>query len=210
MDLDRLFKKKNVDFDCYKIDLFSASDKELVGISDKLGIALALEEMKRIREYFKSKRKGGIVDLLGLRVGRSKYNYKTNKHPEINRVYAMIIEAKASLQDFKNGYNTGAELTYIIAPRGVIPHELIPDKIGLIEVDMDNYGIKVKYGDMTLKGIEEVIKAKRRLPKLFGECQPHKSQSYLRWGLKAIESVAYRSTVNDIFNKEEIKIIKKK
>jgi len=40
LNLDRLFKKKNYPFDLYEIDVFSASDEELKGISDRMGIAL--------------------------------------------------------------------------------------------------------------------------------------------------------------------------
>ena len=54
VDLNRLFIKKSSAFNLYEIDLFSASDKELQGISDRMGIALALPEMKRIRDYFKN------------------------------------------------------------------------------------------------------------------------------------------------------------
>ena len=57
MDLDKLFKKKNYTFSLYEIDIFSASNQELQGISDKMGIALALPEMKRIRDYFKNKKR---------------------------------------------------------------------------------------------------------------------------------------------------------
>jgi len=57
VDLDQLFKKKNVPFDCYEVDLFSASDKQLQEISDKMGLALDQTEMKRIQTHFKQKKR---------------------------------------------------------------------------------------------------------------------------------------------------------
>jgi phosphoribosylformylglycinamidine synthase len=57
LDLDRLFVKKSSSFPLFEIDLESASDKELINISEKLGIALALPEMKHIKEYFKNKKR---------------------------------------------------------------------------------------------------------------------------------------------------------
>ena len=48
MDIEDLFKKKNVNFNFYEIDLFSANDNQLKSISQKMGLALDLEEMKEI------------------------------------------------------------------------------------------------------------------------------------------------------------------
>jgi len=55
VNLDKLFRKKSRSFDLYEVDLFSATDKELQGISDTMGLALNLDEMKRIKTYFKKR-----------------------------------------------------------------------------------------------------------------------------------------------------------
>ena len=55
VDLDSLFIRKNTSFDFYEVDISSATDKQLQGISDHMGLALAEAEMKRIKDYFKSK-----------------------------------------------------------------------------------------------------------------------------------------------------------
>ena len=47
------------------------------------------------------------------------------------------VEAKASKADFKNGFNTFCDYTYIIAPKGVLDKKDIPKYIGLLEVDFD-------------------------------------------------------------------------
>ena len=57
MNIDRLFNRKTDKFECYEIDIFSASDAELVDISNKMGLALALPEMKNIQSYFKNKKR---------------------------------------------------------------------------------------------------------------------------------------------------------
>ncbi|MEM3139756.1 MAG: phosphoribosylformylglycinamidine synthase subunit PurL, partial [Archaeoglobaceae archaeon] len=50
-----MFKKVDVPFELYEVELIKAKDEELVEISEKMGLGLNLEEMKLIREYFKRK-----------------------------------------------------------------------------------------------------------------------------------------------------------
>ena len=76
------------------------------------------------------------VDVIGL---LNKGCFNTYKEPTFK---SLGMESKVSLSDFKNGFCTLCEKTYIISPIGVIPHELIPKNIGLIEVDLDNYTIE--------------------------------------------------------------------
>jgi len=54
-DYKRLFKKLDLKVPVYEIDLGNASDTELAQLSQKSGIGLSLEEMKRIKEHFKNK-----------------------------------------------------------------------------------------------------------------------------------------------------------
>jgi len=94
VDIDRLFKKKNYNFECYEVDLFSASDKELIEISEKMGIALALPEMKRIRDYFKDKKRNpNDIELEALGQAWSEHCcYKSSKVPL--KQYVFGIEEK--------------------------------------------------------------------------------------------------------------------
>jgi phosphoribosylformylglycinamidine synthase len=50
-----LFRKKSVDL--MEIYLLNASNKELLQLSKELGIGLSLEEMKRVRQYFRKKQR---------------------------------------------------------------------------------------------------------------------------------------------------------
>lgn len=94
MDLDRLFKKKTDKFEFYEVDLFSASDKELVAISDRMGIALNLSEMKKIKEYFNKKnRNPNDIELEALGQAWSEHCcYKSSKVPL--KKYVFGIEEK--------------------------------------------------------------------------------------------------------------------
>ncbi len=129
MDLDRLFNKKKVDFECYEIDLFSASDEELVGISDKLGIALALEEMKRIREYFKSKKRNpNDIELEAFGQAWSEHCcYKSSKVPLQKYVFGIeenriVTREDAGVVEFDNNHYYCAALESHNHPSAVEPY----------------------------------------------------------------------------------------
>lgn len=55
MSTDRLYIPRDVPFELAEIDLEHASDDQLKEISDESGTALALDEMRRIRDHFKDK-----------------------------------------------------------------------------------------------------------------------------------------------------------
>ncbi len=58
------YVKRNVPFELYEIDLQKADDKQLLKISDELGLALNLDEMKAIRRHFaRARRKPTDVEL---------------------------------------------------------------------------------------------------------------------------------------------------
>ena len=101
MDLDRLFKKKKYPFDLYEIDVFSASDQELKGISDRMGIALALPEMKRIRDYFKNKKRNPTdVELEALGQAWSEHCcYKSSKLHLKKHVFGIEEEKIVARED---------------------------------------------------------------------------------------------------------------
>lgn len=53
-DISHLFhKRQGIDFNLYDIDIFSATDHELIELSSEMGIGLSLEEMHSIRQYYK-------------------------------------------------------------------------------------------------------------------------------------------------------------
>ncbi len=116
----------------------------------------------------------------------------------------MGIEAKTSYQDYLNGFCTQCEYTYIIAPVGVIPVDKVPPKIGLIEVDLDKYIVDstTRNKAFTFKGIETVKQCSSRKKQIYRG----NNNLYIVETINILKRVAYRSTVNDLFKNNEIKI----
>lgn len=129
MDLDRFFKKKNVDFDLYEVDLFSAYDHELEGISNMMGLALNVDEMKKIRGYFKSKgRNPTDVELQALGQAWSEHCcYKSSKVPLQQYVFGIaenrvVAREDAGVMEFDRDHYYCAALESHNHPSAVEPY----------------------------------------------------------------------------------------
>jgi len=144
---------------------------EVSGFYDKLSLS-----------YF-GKKKSGILDVAGAKMGYG----EIRENPSI-KTYGF--EAKASLADYKNGFNAGTDLTYVIAPKGMLSLDIIPTGIGLYEVDLNNYGIDYK---QVHYGIELVKQATNR----------HKRRHY-RTKLKHMIYIAQRATNMDLYKTPRI------
>lgn len=55
--IERLYIRRDTRFPLFEIDLFSATDQELIQLSSELGIALSLDEMQMVRDYFAKKKR---------------------------------------------------------------------------------------------------------------------------------------------------------
>ncbi len=101
LDIDSLFKKRNVSFDLYSVDLFLASDDNLQEISDKMGIALSKEEMKTIKEYFQHKNRIPTdIELEALGQAWSEHCcYKSSKAPLKQYIYGIEEEKIIARED---------------------------------------------------------------------------------------------------------------
>ena len=101
MDVSYLFKKRDLPFELYEVDLFSANDKELLEISDQMGLALSVDEMKMIRDYFK--RKGRLptdIELQALGQAWSEHCcYKSSKFPLKQYIYDVAKERIVARED---------------------------------------------------------------------------------------------------------------
>ncbi len=129
MDLDQLFKKKNVPFDCYDVDLFSANDKQLQEISNKMGLALDQTEMKRIKEYFKQKKRIPTdIELQALGQAWSEHCcYKSSKVPLKQHIYGIeedkiIAREDAGVIEFDKDHYYCAALESHNHPSAVEPY----------------------------------------------------------------------------------------
>ncbi|MFH1013138.1 MAG: phosphoribosylformylglycinamidine synthase subunit PurL [Thermoplasmatota archaeon] len=101
MDIDRLFKRKTHKFECFEVDVFSASDSELVDISNKMGLALALPEMKNIQSYFKDKKRIPTdIELQALGQAWSEHCcYKSSKVPLKKYVFGIAEDKIVARED---------------------------------------------------------------------------------------------------------------
>lgn len=78
--------------------------------------------------------------------------YKEDLHKYIGWAYSDVyqirgIEAKATYADFKNGFCVMPEYSYIIAPIGLIPVRELPSKVGLLELNIEEYSKNVGIED---------------------------------------------------------------
>ena len=55
MDMDQLTRKRDVPFPLHEVDIFSASDRDLMKMSASMGLNLSLSEMCEVRKYFQVK-----------------------------------------------------------------------------------------------------------------------------------------------------------
>ena len=101
MDVGYLFKKRDLPFEVYEVDLFSANDKELLEISSQMGLALSVDEMKMIRDYFKKKgRLPTDIELQALGQAWSEHCcYKSSKFPLKQYIYDVAKERIAARED---------------------------------------------------------------------------------------------------------------
>ncbi len=101
MNTERLFKKKTDKCDCFIVEILSSSDKDLVEISEKMGIALNLSEMKRIKEYFKEKNRNPTdIELQALGQAWSEHCcYKSSKVPLKEHVFGIEEEKIIARED---------------------------------------------------------------------------------------------------------------
>jgi phosphoribosylformylglycinamidine synthase len=101
LDLEKLFNKRDVSFDLYEIDMFSSNDNQLREISDKMGLALSTEEMIKIKDYFKSKKRLPTdVELQALGQAWSEHCcYKSSKIPLQQHVFGIEEEKIIARED---------------------------------------------------------------------------------------------------------------
>jgi len=148
-------------------------------------------------EWFNSKATTkNTIDVIGI-----KGSYLNIRENNVDKFKVMGIEAKASYSDFLNGFCTQCEYTYVIAPIGIIPVDKIPDKIGLIECDIQKYSIKNKFNKFEFTGITTTKQCSSRRKEIYKRDDIYRVDIF-----NTLKRIAYRNTVNDIFKKNEIVI----
>jgi len=126
-----------------------------------------------------------------------KSNYKTTK--QITDVVGMTvrgkqkkrtafnIEVKVSKEDFNAGFTLAGDYNYIMAPKGVLKREDMPQKVGLVEVDMDKL-------NFDLDGVQSVKNAS----KMHSEVVKFRSNYYRQSYYNFLESQIVASLTNEV------------
>ena len=129
MDIDDFFSKKEGLDSVFKIDIFSASDDELKEISDQLGLALSLDELKNIKNYFaKKKRIPTDIELQALGQAWSEHCcYKSSKIPLKKYIYGIsenriVAREDAGVIEFDDEYYYCAALESHNHPSAIEPY----------------------------------------------------------------------------------------
>jgi len=128
--VNHLFKRREkTSFNLFDVDVVSASDEELELISKQMGLALSLDEMKRIKNYFKSKgRLPTDVELQALGQAWSEHCcYKSSKTPLKKYIYnvaedRIIAREDAGVACFDDGYNYCAKIESHNHPSAIEPY----------------------------------------------------------------------------------------
>ena len=143
VDLDSLFKRKNTSFDFFEVDISSATDKQLQGISDHMGLALAEAEMKRIKEYFQSKNRNPTdIELQALGQAWSEHCcYKSSKVPLKKYIYGIeedriVAREDAGVIEFDDDHYYCAALESHNHPSAIEPYGGTATGIGGIVRDI--------------------------------------------------------------------------
>ncbi len=115
--MPELYRKVDVPFELYEINLLQASDDDLKKISDELGLALSVEEMKRVKVYFE-------------RTGRNPYDIELQSIAQAWSEHCCYKSSKCYLKQ----YLFEIEADYVISA--------IEEDAGVVVFD-DNYAYVV-------------------------------------------------------------------
>ncbi|MHC1567336.1 MAG: phosphoribosylformylglycinamidine synthase subunit PurL [Candidatus Syntropharchaeia archaeon] len=112
------YVKRPVPFELYEIDILDANDNELLEISSDLGLALDLDEMKRIKSYFSSKKRNPTdIELHSIAQAWSEHCcYKSSKN--ILKEFIFGIEAPQNILVIKEDAGVvefDEEYAYVVA-----------------------------------------------------------------------------------------------
>lgn len=156
-------------------------------IAFQFGYKIGAEEVHYFSVDMNTKKRKNIADYIGLR-----YIHKWVKGHYEDDIKSICIEAKQSREDFNNGFVTGLDVNYTIAPKGLLTKEDMPKGVGLIEIDFDNLKIDWKHMEI-LKGMEVVKKA--------GKCQNMNMFKDLEFSQKVdlMRQIGYRNTIETMF-----------
>ncbi len=129
MAVETLLKRKTSAPDVYEVDLLSTTDTQLKEISTTMGLALALEEMKRIKDYFQKKNRCPTdIELQALGQAWSEHCcYKSSRIPLKQHVFGIeeqriVAREDAGVIEFDKNHYYCAALESHNHPSAVEPY----------------------------------------------------------------------------------------
>ena len=127
--IKKFFKKKNVPFNLFEIDIISSDDHELLEISNKMGLALSKDEMIDIKNYFLNKKRNPTdIELEALAQAWSEHCcYKSSKLPLQKYVFGIqekriITREDAGVMEFDENHYYCAALESHNHPSAIEPY----------------------------------------------------------------------------------------
>ncbi|UCD14174.1 MAG: phosphoribosylformylglycinamidine synthase subunit PurL [Thermoplasmatales archaeon] len=130
-------------FDVYEINISSAKDSQLKEISNKMGLALNVAEMRRIKKYFQTKHRNPTdIELQALGQAWSEHCcYKSSKVPLKQHIYGIeedkiVAREDAGVIEFDNGHYYCAALESHNHPSAIEPYGGAATGIGGIVRDV--------------------------------------------------------------------------
>ncbi len=99
--IENIFIKKNVPFNLFEIDILSCNEQQLINISNKMGLSLSKDEMKKIKNYFiKKNRNPTDIELEALGQAWSEHCcYKSSKQPLKKYVFGIEEDRIVTRED---------------------------------------------------------------------------------------------------------------
>jgi phosphoribosylformylglycinamidine synthase len=112
-----LYRKAEVPFELYEINILKANNEELAKISKELGLALSLDEMKRIKEYFKTKGRNPYdIELQSLAQAWSEHCcYKSSKYYLRKFLFVQADYIISAIKEDAGVVEFDEEYAYVVA-----------------------------------------------------------------------------------------------
>jgi phosphoribosylformylglycinamidine synthase II len=142
---ESLYIRKKTEFPIFEIDIFEASDQQLLKIGQELGVGLNLQEMKLVQEYFKKKGRNptdielqtvgqtwsehcshktfkGKIKMNGKEVDSLFKTYIAKATAEVNPSWCFsVFEDNAGIIRFGNGYGVAVKVETHNHPSAIEP-----------------------------------------------------------------------------------------
>jgi hypothetical protein len=144
------------------------------------------------------------------------FGYKSYLWRHIGWAYQDVyqirgIEVKVSYSDFRNGFCIMPEYTYVLAPKGIVPVNELPKKVGLLEFDFDGY---YKAAKPNWRDYLSVTKnARKQYDSYFKENKNGREvfsyAKHAEYCMKLLFDIAYQNTKEHIYWNPHIKQIEK-